>query len=1580
MNDIVSNKTELENNVSSLIYTGYKHNKFLFDRGLGFLHEFLDEMRVWYSNNRINFKKTVALNENAGSLDIFSNAQVLSPNFVGFTINNTASFSFIESNRCFLFSYEHEFYERLNSLKYDFNSLDVDDILKFERKCGDIIQGINDSGFSIPQLSGNEKYLNFDIYNVDCDISSILDGVSEGKNKRVILDTFSLSNANMFLGFRKSNISRGNIKYIGVKNNEFVTKLEDGWLPNIRLLSNILSIYVTAGINIPLKDGVLDSLCAGRIDNYSLYQLNNYLSSPIPKVKDRKIPYVNSTLDYFTFYSDVLGRPPQTIKSDDSIDGFYVDKFKNSYYLPSVSNVDKFNEIVAHINNTEGYAPCLGVDYSFSGALFRDDVNKNLISHVDGVFNILDFSNYRNVRKNELYRFQRNVDIDRFINESDFTYIVPRFTNLILRNIETLDLYVFSSEVQGNYLPILDNCRLFIRKHLLVNDLEFPDRNIVDKSYYVTNRAYFLELEFSLAKCIKNMTTIIDKGIVVSEQGDNTKSFILNIFDLVLRAIRAIINVLDKVRYFGGIINTYAIKDLEPNYHLAFESEMYTGITFYTHSIFKGYMNPIFEFERIFISAIVSAGLDRSEVEDNIYRTKAKTGVHGTKSRNMLLESVRSLSDDELQEQFSSYSYKSNDVDNDVALSLPLGKGTKSSILTHQVNAFNQEYKVNRPLILDAQPGAGKTLMSVIMGIRRLIDGDISRLSVVCPQNLVKNYVQDIQQFFNGIVNVIPLTTKDVSRNRGIETLETLLKDSPPNTVCVISSSFLSKKVTYTVGVTKKGIYVHSEILKKYKWNDFVFLDEVQFLRNESSNLYGSAMNFIQGSKRVVLGSGTIIHRDLLDLAPIMNLINPYFMSKDDIILNYAKSKVGNKVVSWKDMAEENLLNLLKQDANVITSHKKDWANLLPVRFEQMHVVPMSEKHQELYDLLLDRTLESMLNSNVFQNDKDDDGELNPILGASLSRLEYFINSPKYLLSVIDTLDGFSESEIQNIKEKLNALIEFKHPKKDKLNEIIGHHLIHNEGKIFIGANYKESVKGIYDIIDDKFKPNVLLYEAKNSVELLSRFKTDSNLKILIGVRNSLTTGHNLQFISRIIRVDVPWTPGEIIQEDSRIERVDFSLIENEKEPNDIYIDWILANNTIDVTKATRIASRIVSATKFTGWNEFKDIPELPMFRLSLDGIRDTMDINTGNIDGVPVLEYSNALALVRDIQAKQVYVSRENKVSKLHTVDITDIPKDWKIIRTPLTADFLSSNQSDDGWELISNITDDNFYLENGDIVYTEDGLLPIKSYTGNLVKARLGNKFKSYPVSTVAIFSGATGLYDIKDKISSDNNLVLLDIGSNMQQGIESTDNNILEIALYPKITTHNGTITLVMSTVNDYLTPKMLRGLGFITPHSYYVTNTINSQKFLSGLIDMFQDNYKVSTQQINKLKNMLDFYLPTKERQILSGNSNYKLNNFFKLNRNNTIDGGVIMPYPMLINDKVHVLVDARVDKQPSVSTLLGNKVKGVQWELRNNDAFKYFSTPESCSNFILDMEKNGFVFPEKEYINNILDTHKLTIKD
>jgi hypothetical protein len=143
-------------------------------------------------------------------------------------------------------------------------------------------------------------------------------------------------------------------------------------------------------------------------------------------------------------------------------------------------------------------------------------------------------------------------------------------------------------------------------------------------------------------------------------------------------------------------------------------------------------------------------------------------------------------------------------------------------------------------------------------------------------------------------------------------------------------------------------------------------------------------------------------------------------------------------------------------------------------------------------------------------------------------------------------------------------------------------------GKVLVVCKYKRTVQSVYDSLPSNLKKVAGMYsgniaKGEKDANIASFKKPDSPMKILIALEAAGSMeGHNIQAASRLVRVEIPWAPGDIEQTTARIFRPSPKNFEDgEMLRSIIYLDWVISDDSIEVAKYGRVVSKMVVTRMF---------------------------------------------------------------------------------------------------------------------------------------------------------------------------------------------------------------------------------------------------------------------------------------------------------------------------------------------------------------------------------------------------------------
>lgn len=580
--------------------------------------------------------------------------------------------------------------------------------------------------------------------------------------------------------------------------------------------------------------------------------------------------------------------------------------------------------------------------------------------------------------------------------------------------------------------------------------------------------------------------------------------------------------------------------------------------------------------------------------------------------------------------------------------------------LPHQEKVRNLLKDSPRFAILPVQAGGGKSVLAITDVLLEIKANKSQPYLILCPPHLVAQYVKEIVFFTSGQLNAIPINSYAL-RHNGFDRLQKMLETAPRNTVVVCDYDVLRlKQQVICYGTSPQIVFPIIEFLRQFKFG-YVLLDESHSVKNDSSRTK-ACMALITDIPMKRLASGTMAHDSPSDLAMQISMLDPtLFGSRDEFNERFGDEVKGDRVVKWKPGAQQAIMAAIKSRVVVAGAMRKEWAALLPETKENFHRVELTPAQFAVYSSILQETLEKIKEEaktnkglKAFIDNEGEDKEqaadedagdsLAALLKPYLARLEQFITAPgrDELGAKLLTGDDLISPKVTKIIERIKLHIDEKLP-----------------GKVLIFTNYVNSAEEIFANLPPELKQMSILYTAAAKVENGAAFENDPRYQVMVGVEQSMNTGLNLQFASRLIRTETVWNPGTLEQGNSRVNRPELKKGEGR---TNIYYDWIIADKTIDITKISRLISKVIACAKFdnadsTLYDGLEDVPVIPMTLDSIENLNDWSE---------DLANYAHAYSDYKIIQ-RDDYASYKALHGELkqNPVAHAPVPKDAKLMQS---------------------------------------------------------------------------------------------------------------------------------------------------------------------------------------------------------------------------------------------------------------------------------------------------------------------------
>jgi hypothetical protein len=595
---------------------------------------------------------------------------------------------------------------------------------------------------------------------------------------------------------------------------------------------------------------------------------------------------------------------------------------------------------------------------------------------------------------------------------------------------------------------------------------------------------------------------------------------------------------------------------------------------------------------------------------------------------------------------------------------------------------------------------------------------------------------------------------------------------------------------------------------------------------------------------------------------------------------------------------------------------------------------------------------------------EDDADSLEGLLGPYLARLEQFLTSP-----------GRDEAAIAlSEQDKVS-------PKAKKIAEICRKHIDENiPGKILIFTQFVDSAETIFEQLPQDLQDMCIHYTAANKFKCGEEFENNPQKRIMVGVETSMNTGLNLQFCSRLIRVESVWSPGTLEQGESRINRPNMKGKELRKH---LYFDWVVVNKTIDVTKMGRLIGKLISAAKFENAYEptYQALPDTPLISMNMASLRSNNDVQE------TLREHLDVFKQLGQVQADDFENYRNDpKIDKtFKPVAEGMILEGSSLLReVPYVSGMDLFGAEDLGLAKFFAYCRHNPHAEHdpkGLICHTEFGDGVVTGMSKNRLRVKMGDG-TTVSVMKLAAFivtKGTTSTKSIRSQLAKLAGLKLaepyeLDGDKQMspvepdlpeprvktRKKVEEIDpvvvdevpppkgkkrqtiedapvpdaNPVLDGSIDVNLSEVNGSLAISVDGNDPDLVSAHLKSYGFILWNTAYYYLHIETARQMRTAIDKLEENFTVSKQLLADLEAAFELFSEGKQRllnPLQASRSEFR--NFF-LERKRKVDANTVRPYIYISADRggkpeLYIVVDAM--NTPAAAQLKSlARVPGTAW--------------------------------------------------
>lgn len=899
-------------------------------------------------------------------------------------------------------------------------------------------------------------------------------------------------------------------------------------------------------------------------------------------------------------------------------------------------------------------------------------------------------------------------------------------------------------------------------------------------------------------------------------------------------------------------------------------------------------------------------------------------------------------------------------------------------------------------VVLPVAAGGGKTMIAVYDVLKEMANSTSKRFLIMCPSHLVGQYVKEFVYFTDGRLNVLAVNAYTLKRH-GIEGLAKLLSSAPVNTVVVTDYNIAlgesrSFRTGYGTAVTK--VFPVVEMLRSFVF-DYVFMDESHMLKG-STGRQAAVARLVTPIKKKRMASGTLTPDSLMDLVKQVSLLDPtIFGSKAEFIEKYALEMRGEKVTQWKPTAARDIMAELKARAVWAPAKRKEWAACLPSLVEEAVTVQMTPRQQLVYQTVLESvvaTIQEEMKSNKAllqaltqsseegaESTGDDEEEADPVdldklLKPFLQRLEQFVTAP-----AADELGSRMLTGEDLVSPKVHAVI-----------KIIRDHLESGTpGKILIFTNYTASAEAIYESLPPDLKAKTIHYKAAEKAEHGALFETNPDKMVMVGVETSMNTGLNLQFCSRLIRIDSVWTPGALEQGNSRIGRPNIKVAETRTK---VFINWVVMDRSIDITKMAYLFAKRVTIGLFeeSGNPLYDGIEPPPLFAMTLDTIASSNERTSDMLT-----DYYSAYAAFKQAEGRDFADYRrthpedldENGKLKMTPLQrAPNLPGSSLMYRVPyvpgmeiykgedlglvrydqllqLDSDLLEDDETDDDDDGIVTI-DPNASPEEQRLarrqasraasqaelakvqhlsVHCEYGDCEIVSVSRKQLRVRdsTGTTHKINKLTAFVITRAQTNHSDMRSEVLKMTGDIPFDAPSVLAvknprsialpsgKAKATPDSNVISVVL--DMVVMNDFVGLEMNNVSTNLSgARALQGVGFKQPQPYAYALMPTADHMFKQFAKWHDAGFKIRKEYNQSCRNLYTALKNSRSnaKSYVGLATSVELQNFFRMHVKPVSDLDTLCPYPMVWNDQVYLCLP--LSAHPASLKAMQSKVAGVTW--------------------------------------------------
>jgi SWI/SNF-related matrix-associated actin-dependent regulator 1 of chromatin subfamily A len=330
----------------------------------------------------------------------------------------------------------------------------------------------------------------------------------------------------------------------------------------------------------------------------------------------------------------------------------------------------------------------------------------------------------------------------------------------------------------------------------------------------------------------------------------------------------------------------------------------------------------------------------------------------------------------------------------------------------------------------------------------------------------------------------------------------------------------------------------------------YVVLDEAHYCKNLSAKRTRAVFQLVQRVPYVLALTGTPLTNRPIELWPVLKAVRPdLFPSRTKFAWRYCKPRWTPWGWSYDGSANLDELHRILFSTCMIRRTKKDVLSELP-----------SKSRKVVFTELPDMETYYQAQRNFLQWL----ASLDPERARRAARAQA-LAKVGYLMRLV------AELKLPWVKQWISDFLESNPDEK----------LVCFTSHTFVVDALKERFKSKCVVIDGRVRGDI-------RHETVRRFNSDPRVRLLIGQWVAAGVGINLAASHYAVALDLPWTPGDLVQAEDRIHRIGQS--------RDCYVFYLIAKGTIEekqiklLRRKAEILDEVLSGKRRRDFNIFNEL------------------------------------------------------------------------------------------------------------------------------------------------------------------------------------------------------------------------------------------------------------------------------------------------------------------------------------------------------------------------------------------------------